>query len=90
MHPLLAKFCKNYFARFYELYSSSDEAAALGLGALTEEQQKQLAPILDEVTSERYSADDLVRLWMSSPADVWFSNGEQIRELLKMARRKIS
>jgi hypothetical protein len=89
MHPLLAKFCRKFFAHFYEFYSTLDAAAKLGLGSLTQEEKRELAPILDEITSPRYSADDLVKLWKSSPADVWLTNGEQIRTLFKRTREII-
>lgn len=89
MSPLLAKFCRQFFAHFYEFYHSLDEVAGLGLRGLTAEQQKAFAPVLDELTSERYSDNDLVELWKTSPACVWLTNGQQIRELFKLARNKI-
>jgi hypothetical protein len=66
-----------------------DEVAGLGLGGLTAEEQKAFAPILDELTSERYSDNDLVELWKTSPAYVWLTNGRQIRELFRLARERI-
>jgi hypothetical protein len=89
MHPLLKKFCGQYFVRFYEIYPTLDEGAALGLCRLKEEEKKELALILDEITSSRYSADDLVKLWNSSPADVHFGDGEQVRMLFRRARQMI-
>ena len=89
MHPLLKKFCRKFFVHFYEFYPTLDDAAKLGLGSFTKEEKIEFASVLDEITSERYSADDLVELWRSSPADVWLVNGEEIRTLFKLARRKI-
>lgn len=63
MSPLLAKFCRQFSAHFYEFYHSLDEVAGLGLRGLTAEEQEAFAPILDELTSERYSDNDLVELW---------------------------
>ncbi|GLS32916.1 hypothetical protein SAMN04488498_108120 [Mesorhizobium albiziae] len=80
---------ENFFDGFYEFYSTLDDLAKLGLGSLTQEEKRELAPILDEITSPRYSADDLVQLWKSSPADVWLTNGKQIRTLFKRAREMI-
>ncbi len=60
--PLVAKFCRKFFVHFYEFYSTLDDAAKLGLGSLTTEEKRKLAPVLDEITSSRYSADDLVKL----------------------------
>jgi len=89
MHPLLKKFCSEYFVRFYEIYTTLDEGAALGLCGLNEEEKKELAPILDEITSSRYSADDLKKLWNSSPADVHFGDGEEVRMIFRRARQLI-
>jgi hypothetical protein len=88
MHPLIAKFCRQFFVHFYDFYPSMDEAAKLGLGALTKEEQKEFAPVLDEIIA-RYSTDELVKLWNSSPADVHTRGGEEIRMLFKTARRRI-
>jgi hypothetical protein len=87
MHPLLKKFCGNYFVRFYEVYTTLDEGAALGIRGLNEEEKKEMALILDEITSSRYSADDLVKLWNGSPADVHFGDGEEVRMLFRRARQ---
>ena len=89
MHPLLKKFCGQYFVRFYEVYTTLDEVAEIGLCGVTKEERKELALVLDEVTSSHYSADDLVKLWNSSPADVWFRDGEEVRMIFKHARNMI-
>lgn len=87
---VLAKFCRRFFAHFYEFYVTPDEAVALGLNGLSQEEKLELAPILDEVTGPSYSAGDLLKLWRSSPADVHFADGEELRLFLKRARAKIS
>lgn len=89
MEPVLAKFCRHYFVGFYEDFSSLEEAAGLGLRGLLPDEKRELAPILDEITGQRYSADDLLKLWNSSPADVHFRDGEAVRALFKFARKKI-
>jgi len=89
MHPLLKRYWSRYFVRFYEIFPTLDEGAAIGLGGLNEEEKKELALVFDEVTSSRYSADDLVKLWNSSSADVWFRDGEQVRMLFTRARQMI-
>ncbi|HVW55357.1 MAG TPA: hypothetical protein VHC00_06740, partial [Rhizobiaceae bacterium] len=91
MEPVLAKFFANFFPKFYELVSSHDDAARIGLKRLSVEEKARLAPLLDDLIGPRYSADDLVRVWRRSPADenVQLSNGNQIRELLKAARERI-
>ena len=90
MHPLLKRFCGQYFVRFYEIYTTLDEVAALGIRGLNEEEKKELALVLDDITSSRYSADDLVKLWNGSPADVWFGDGEEVRMLFRRARQMIA
>lgn len=88
MHPLLAKFCRQFFARFYDFYPSPDEAAKLGLGAMTKEERKKFAPVLDDITRSS-SDDDLVKLWNGSQADVHFRAGKEIRMIFEAARRRI-
>jgi hypothetical protein len=89
MIPILAKFFRNFFPKFYEHVSSHDDAARMGLRNMSQEEKRALAPLLDDLISSRYSADDLVKLWKSSPAENQLSNGEQIRALLKAARDRI-
>jgi hypothetical protein len=89
MRPRLKRFCGQYFVRFYEIYPTLDEGAAIGLSGLNEEEKKELALVLDEITSSRHSADDLVKRWNSSSADVWFGDGEAVRMLFTRARQLI-
>ncbi len=89
MHPLLERFCNNYFVRFYEIYPTWDEAARLGLGALTKEEKKKFKFVLDDVISQNHTADDLVKLWNNSGADVRFGDGEEVRTLFRHARQMI-
>jgi hypothetical protein len=88
MPRVLSKFCRQFFVHFYDFYPTHDDAAELGLGALLPKEKKALAPILDEIISS-YNAEALVELWKSSPADVHFGDGEEIRQIFKLAREKI-
>jgi len=89
MDKLLAKFCRKFFVRFYEIYQTEDDAVNLGLGSFTQEEKKNFVPILDELIGPKHSDDDLVKLWRSSPADVWIADGRDIRKLFAAARKKI-
>jgi hypothetical protein len=89
LQPVLDKFLGNFFLKFYEFITTHEDAARLGLRGLSIQEKAELAPLLDELISARYSADDLVKLWEVSPAENQLSNGEQIRMLLKAARAKI-
>lgn len=89
MVPVLAKFFRNFFPHFYEHVSSYDEAARMGLRDFSPDEKAALAPLLDDLLGPRYSADDLVKLWESSPAEVDLANGEQIRALLEATRKQI-
>lgn len=60
--------------------------AVTGLNA---EERTELSAFLEKVLSGDYSGGELKALWRRSPADVYFRDGEQVRQLLSRMKEML-
>lgn len=69
---------------------SIEAMADFAVGGLNAEERTELSAFLEKVLSGDYNGGELKALWRRSPADVYFRDGEQVRLLLGMMRKRLA
>lgn len=64
--------------------------ADFAVGGVNAEERAELNKFLDRVLSGNYSGGELKALWRRSPSDVYFRDGEYVRELFKLMKIRIA
>lgn len=64
--------------------------ADFAVGGLNAEERTELSAFLQKILSGDYNGGELKALWRRSPADVYFRDGEHVRQLLSLMREKLA
>ena len=82
--------CRN-FIQDYDLVASSPEALIdFAITNLAADDLRSLHAFLVEVLRGRHSDDELQTLWWSTPADIHFPDGAQLREFLALMKARVA
>lgn len=73
----------------FHFCTSIEEIAAYSLEYVDRSEAPVVRSFLDEMTSGRHSAEELMVFWINSPAQVWIKNGDQVASFLKLLRSKL-
>lgn len=82
--------CRNFIQDFDLVASSPEALIDFAITNLSADDLNSLHAFLVEVLRGNHSDDELRTLWWSTPADIHFPNGLQLREFLELMKARVA
>ena len=89
MPPAFRNLLMMFHQDIFILYSNDDEVAEQAIGSVIRNDAPAVRAFLDELTSGRYSPQELETFWREAPTDVFIQNGEAAAALFRLLRDKL-
>lgn len=84
------QFAGQFFVGILDEINTEEDLIKMTLQPFTSSSSRtKLRTYLDEITNDRFSGEDLRKLWWASPADTVFHDGEQLRSFLRAVRDQL-
>jgi hypothetical protein len=75
--------CRNLHQDLHLHTQSLDEIVQFSTSLMSDAERLVVVAYLKEILSDRYSDEDIKRIWFETPADVYFTEPRQLRGLLE-------
>lgn len=83
------KMAEYFHQDIFVISESRADLAEWVLAGFSESERQGLKSFLSEIVSSRYSDEQLLNLWDGMPAEIWFGDAREFRELLVFIRDQI-
>ena len=85
-----AQICRLFHQDIDKQCPTMEAMADFAVNGLSDAQRAELSAFLGHVLDGQYSGGELKALWRRSEADVYFTDGEQVRLLLNLMRQRLA
>jgi hypothetical protein len=82
--------CRNFIQDFDLVASTPEALIDFAINNLATDDLRELHSFLVEVLRVHHSEDELQTLWWSTPAEIHFLDGSQLREFLALMKARIA
>lgn len=82
--------CGRFIQDVELIVSSEDDLVSFVTEALERKERSDLKLYLDELLSGKYSDDELLSIWHSTSASIYFKDAADLRLILNKMRQKVS